>query len=412
MKSIVKSARIISISAEEVTAIDHTGWIGVHVYTMENWERIPHLLHLSQVTEGGRVDHLTSVIIHSLMGEGGLSRSELASKLLCFGSDNVSTFQGSKTGVSTQICEKWAPFSLGMGCCGHRVNLCVQTLSNFPMVSRLESFLQSLYSYFCRSNKRHVELQKLANLMETKGNKILRNNTTRWISMRSPARRALEEYKTLVVKTGMDMTSVPGEKNKDVAAASNNFELLVDLELLLSLAVFQPLLTTVHCLIKFAQAQDVFICDFLQSVKCVQEELARKYIDPATTFSKEDFSEYHDLVDLKHPSMCMRWEQFPSGSGISHLYFDFGSRMIYLRYHDKSTGACIFVTYEEFYRCMLTVERQFSKTESSTSPFLVFILFFSIFFKSLLPLFCFSHLRRYASDPLCCDLMLLPFPLL
>jgi hypothetical protein len=179
LKGVVQSARIISITVDEVTAIDNTSWVGVHVYAMRSWERMPHLLHLSCVSKSGTSDHLTSVIMHALVGEGGLSREEIASKLVCFGVDGVSTFQGSKMDVTTQIREKWAPFNLGANCSSHRINLVVETLSNYPMVSRLESLFQSMYSYFCRSNKRHAELQKLVDLMETKRNKMLRNIETR-----------------------------------------------------------------------------------------------------------------------------------------------------------------------------------------------------------------------------------------
>ena len=140
----------------------------------------------------------------------------------------------------------------------------------FPkFVSHLKSFSQSLYTYFCRSNKWHVEFQKLASIIETKGNKVLQNNTRHWISMRILARRVLKEYKNLVVKMDINMTPSHGEKDKCRSATSDNFDQLVDIELLLSLACFQPLFTVVHCLIKFVQARDVFICDFLQFVKCV-----------------------------------------------------------------------------------------------------------------------------------------------
>jgi len=70
--------------------------------------------------------------------------------------------------------------------------------------------------------------------------------------MRSPTQRALEEYKILILKMGMDITPVPREKNKDVSVATKIFDYLVDIELLLSLACFQLVLTSVHYLIKFA----------------------------------------------------------------------------------------------------------------------------------------------------------------
>ncbi len=53
----------------------------------------------------------------------------------------------------------------------HRCNLAVQTFSNLSVVSRFKNFMQSLYGYFFESSKKHLELTKLAHIMETKGNK-------------------------------------------------------------------------------------------------------------------------------------------------------------------------------------------------------------------------------------------------
>jgi hypothetical protein len=358
LKGVVQSARIISISADEVTAVDNTSWVGVHVYVMDSWERKPHLLHLSCVSESGTSSHLTSVIMHALLGEGGLTHEEIASKLVCFGADGVSTFQGSKSGVTTQIREKWAPFCLGVSCSSHRINLVVETMTKYPMVSRLENMFQSVYSYFCRSNKRHAELQKLADLMETKGNKMLRNVDTRWISMRSPAKRIMSEYSTLIVKMGLDMAHVAGQKPN--AGAAENFDLLVDIEVLLSLACFIPLLECVHYLIKLSQARDIFICDFIQSVKVCQEELARKFIDGMTSYAQADFVRYHELLTLKCEDLRLEWKEVGDNNGISHLLFNFGHTHVFAQCHDKQNGQQMFVTQEEFYRCQDNVERHFA----------------------------------------------------
>jgi hypothetical protein len=139
--------------------------------------------------------------------------------------------------------------------------------------------LQSLHGYFCRSNKRYPELQKLANLMETKGNKVLRNVSIRWVSMRSPALRVLSKYKTLIVKMGLDMTLAPNHRVPTGPEA--NFDYLIDLEVLLSLCCIMPLLNAVNRLIKLSQARDVFIYDFLVAFKLCQQDLAQKYIDLA-----------------------------------------------------------------------------------------------------------------------------------
>ena len=93
-----------------------------------------------------------------------------------------------------------------------------------------------LYLYFYRSDKCHVEFQKLASLMKTKENKIFK--TTHWISMTNPTRKTLKESKAFVVKIWMDMTLPSGKNDKCLAVASDNFDTLLDLELLMSLCCF------------------------------------------------------------------------------------------------------------------------------------------------------------------------------
>ncbi len=67
---------------------------------MEGWRHLPILLKLQQVLSGFSVDNFTKVIVDFLLTYGGLSKSNLASKLVCFGVNGVTTFQGSKTSVS------------------------------------------------------------------------------------------------------------------------------------------------------------------------------------------------------------------------------------------------------------------------------------------------------------------------
>ena len=55
------------------------------------------------------------------------------------------------------------------------MNLAVEALENLPVLQKIEDMLHDLYSYFCKSPKKHIEFCKLAELMETKGLKILRN---------------------------------------------------------------------------------------------------------------------------------------------------------------------------------------------------------------------------------------------
>jgi hypothetical protein len=86
----------------------------------------------------------------------------------------------------------------------HHMNLTMQTLSIIPLMKCIESLLQTLHAYFVHSPQRHLEFTKLAEIMETKGNKILCNVKTRWISMLSPTNRIMVKYRTWLLEMAKD----------------------------------------------------------------------------------------------------------------------------------------------------------------------------------------------------------------
>jgi hypothetical protein len=57
------------------------------------------------------------------MKGGGLNKEELSKKFLCFGANGVNMFQGGKNGMTKQIKESWAPFSMDVHCVTHRTNV-------------------------------------------------------------------------------------------------------------------------------------------------------------------------------------------------------------------------------------------------------------------------------------------------
>jgi hypothetical protein len=147
------------------------------------------------------------------------------------------------------------------------MNLVVEALEKLLVLQKIELLLADLYSYFCKSPKKHIEFCKLAEVMETKGLKILRNIKTRWISMLSPAIRAMNEYKTLLVKILGD-SKLKKEKMqaKNATICLNH---LTDIQIVLGLTSLLPMLRLSQSLIKFAQKQDAFVCDFLAAVQVI-----------------------------------------------------------------------------------------------------------------------------------------------
>jgi hypothetical protein len=195
----------------------------------------------------------------------------------------------------------------GVHCVSHRTNLAVKELSHLPVIQKIENILHVLHKYFARSPKRHIEFTKLAEVMETKGLKILRDVKTRWLSMVSPLKRVMSEYRTLIQKMQEDSKdATTPHASREVA--KTNFSLLVDVSVPIALTCFLPLLETVHYLVKFSQQRDIFICDYLGAVKVCQGQLYTLYSDPQTCFRSDAFREMTDLLGCRHGTISMVWE--------------------------------------------------------------------------------------------------------
>ncbi len=158
--------------------------------------------------------------------------------------------------------------------------------------------LQTLHSYFAHSPKRHLEFTKLAELMQIKGNKILQNVKTKWISMLSLAKKVMAKYKTLLVKVALDSPT-----NQQ---AKMNYENLCDFQVLLGLVCILPLLEFVHAFIKFAQVRDVYVCDMVAIIMVCQGDIYMMYCDQTSKFTVANIWAFKSLLEFKHENIYMR----------------------------------------------------------------------------------------------------------
>ncbi len=159
----------------------------------------------------------------------------------------------------------------------------------------LEHLLQTLHNYFAHSPKRHLEITKLTETLELKGNKIFRNVKTQWISMLNLAKRLMAEYITFLVK--MVLNNPTNQQTKQ------NYEHLCDFQTLLGLAYILPLLESMHDLIKFAQMRNVFICDLVVTVKVYQGDMYNMYLEQSSTFITYIFWAFKSLLECKHENI-------------------------------------------------------------------------------------------------------------
>jgi hypothetical protein len=130
---------------------------------------------------------------------------------------------------------------------------------------------------------------------------MLRNVKTQWISLLEPLKRILGEYKTLIMKMCEDAeVKEPALTLKQAISkesAKHNCDLLCDVAMLLVLPCVLPLLECVNELMKFAQSRDVFIFDYIAAVKICQADLYMMYMDSETSFKKQHFQMFCDVVE-------------------------------------------------------------------------------------------------------------------
>jgi hypothetical protein len=60
------------------------------------------------LVNGGTTNKFTKVIVDNVFQYGGLLKSDLVSKLVSFGANEISIFQSAKRGVTSQLKEKCA----------------------------------------------------------------------------------------------------------------------------------------------------------------------------------------------------------------------------------------------------------------------------------------------------------------
>lgn len=74
-----------------------------------------------------------------------------------------------------------------------------------------------------------------------------------------------------------------------------------------SFACILPLLKSVHNLIKVAQSKDVFLCDFVTSVKICESELYWMYVDCEWYFQDESFTYFNDVGGFTRDALLIVW---------------------------------------------------------------------------------------------------------
>ena len=285
----VKESKFISLSLDEVTAVDNTAWVCMHVYTVKDHVRQANLLCVRKMRANSTAENLYLEVKKALNEIAGMDDLTIAKKLVCVGADGAAVMQGQRTGLCARLQTSIAPYMLGIHCMAHRMNLAYKIVSTFPTVSKVEDLIRELHSYFCRSPKRFAEF-KIFSEGVTAGNKILKDVETRWISLHGPAERVLAEYQSLI--------GVLYEQRLTVDRAPDLLNKLSDIENLLTLASLLPMLDLMNKLVKKAQDRTMYIHEYSDLRKMTCMALDSLYSD--LSGHSPIFSRWEIITDLNH----------------------------------------------------------------------------------------------------------------
>jgi hypothetical protein len=122
---------------------------------------------IQQVLEGSNVNNLLKVIVDSLLTYDGLSKFDLVFKLVCFATNGVISFQGSKTSVIMQLKKKHTHrfyVRCALCCTLDQSRLCKSYFDS--LVAKIKLLLQSIYNYYSQSPQKSLERFKVGEFLE------------------------------------------------------------------------------------------------------------------------------------------------------------------------------------------------------------------------------------------------------
>ena len=89
MKEKIANATFLSLSLDEVMAIDNTSWICMRIYMANDHIGHSYLLGIHKMTKSSRSENIYELVIDSLKEIGGMDNSMIEKKLVCVGADGA-----------------------------------------------------------------------------------------------------------------------------------------------------------------------------------------------------------------------------------------------------------------------------------------------------------------------------------
>lgn len=296
-----KAAKFMSVSLDEGTSVDNKAVMSVHGYIISaDWLREPFFLQLAGVRGAPDAANLTGVLLTVLRSQTGLTDQQLARAVVGIGCDGASVLQGKHNGVVAQLKIGFMPWLSSSWCFAHRGQLAAGGMKDVAIVGKLTAFVHEVSNYFSASPKRADELFAAHTAAGTKGNKIIQDVTTRWISLLPALQSVCDEWPALMLKLW-------GDKEDGVPGAASMYSQLVDVELFLGAHALLPLLTLLNSFLKACQARHVFVNDLSDTLSSTRSALRSMFIAKDTRFKGAGFSKWSEVSKIRDTNSPLRW---------------------------------------------------------------------------------------------------------
>jgi hypothetical protein len=141
IKEKIANARFVSLSLDEVIAIDNTSWICMSIYMVNDHIRHSYLLGVHKMMENSTVENIYELVNNSLKERVGMVPLMIAKKLVCVGADGASVMQGQRNGLCVRLQLSSSPYMLSIHYMAHRMNLAFKIVRKFPSVSKVEDLV-------------------------------------------------------------------------------------------------------------------------------------------------------------------------------------------------------------------------------------------------------------------------------
>jgi hypothetical protein len=153
-----------------------------------------------------------------------------------------------------------------------------------------------------------------------------------------------------------------------ITSEKTNLDLLCNVTTFIGLICILPLLECMQFLSKFAQAQDVFICDFIDTVKACEWDLYRVYVDPITNYGYGNGIFHTFLVaanDTYDPLLMVWIVEFTFGVEYARFYFFSHTYMVHKK--DPLTSCLSYISRLD---CLNVIEAMKQQCNVITTSFI------------------------------------------